>query len=144
MSEYKIVVDFNGGQTEKTPAEIEAERQQKFNKEFFGKVDSNFNAEKWLGSFGSLLTVSAPAMIAKNIFSHEIQRVGRYTGSSQAQDVTNASMSILGKIANPIGTMINTMYEIEQSQYEKQWESIGLQLYRERAGVSFNRSRSEV
>lgn len=141
---YKIVIDFNQIAPEKTPEEIEAERQAKFNKEFFGRVDGNFDAKKWMGSFGSMLTVSASVAVAQNIFSHEMQRVARYTGSQQAQDLANASLSIIKKTLNPIGTMINTAYELEQRAYERQWESIGLQLYRERGGVSLNRSRTEV
>jgi hypothetical protein len=97
--------------------------------------------QKGMSSFASLAVVAAVTATAKNIFSHEVQRIGRYTGSQQAQDVANATLSILGMVANPLGTAINLGYERNQREYEREWESIGLQLSRERGGVSLNRSR---
>lgn len=147
MSEYKIVVDFNGGQdgdgykspnANKDPKQTYEDRQaQTVLQSVFGFVQQGING------FAGLATVAGVAAVGKSIFSHEIQRVGRYTGSSQAQDVANATLSILGMIANPLGTAINLGYEMDQRQYERTWESIGLQLARERGGASINRSRQE-
>lgn len=146
---YKIVVNFNGGDGGdgyKSPqAEsktLSGDEQQVAQLEKI--MNAPFNVlERGANSFASIVTVAAVAQTAKNIFSHEVQRVGRYTGSQQAQDVANATLSIISKIINPLGAIINSAYETDENMYQRQWESIGLQLYRERGGVSLNRSRTE-
>lgn len=142
MSEYRIVVDFNGGQGGDITPAAQQETQQSQSTQT-GMSIFNF-VEKGIGGFASFATAATAVAAAKNIFSHEIQRVERYTGSRQAQDVANASLSIIGMITNPIGTAINIAYEKDATRYQRQWENIGLQLYRERGGDSLNRSRSEV
>ena len=154
MSEYRIVVDFNGGQQKDgsyesdfakmvnsggAVAETSAAASQTFAmpNAFSALTDGMGNA------FAGLLLVKEAEKIGRQVFSNEIQRVGRYTGSSQAQDVANATLSLIGMIKSPIESAIAYHYEREQREYERNWESIGLDLARERGGVSLNRSRSE-
>ena len=145
MAEYRIIVDFNGGgdgykspNSEKPKLTDEQVQEQQLSSSIFGF------AQKGVNAFSSLATVATVVDAAKTIFSYEVHKVGRYTGSQQAQDVANAALSIAGMIFNPIGSALNIAFEQEERRYERQWENIGLNLYRERGGVSLNRSRSEV
>lgn len=147
---YKIVIDFNGAQggestdvgtTPQMPTKL-PDAQTPTQPQQTGAIASLM--QKGMSSFASLAVVAAVTATAKNIFSHEVQRIGRYTGSQQAQDVANTALSLIGMIKNPIESAIAYHYEREQREYERNWESIGLVLARERGGVSLNRSRSEV
>lgn len=144
---YKIVIDFNGAQggestdvgtTPQMPTKL-PDAQTQTQPQQTGAIASLM--QKGMSSFASIASVGALVSVAKSIFSHEVQRIGRYTGSQQAQDVANATLSILGMVANPLGTAINLGYEMDQREYERTWESIGLQLASERSGVTLNRSR---
>ncbi len=144
MAEYRIVVDFNGGgDGYKSPnKKNDAKTEDTQNNQMSTLGDMVFSfAEIGANAFAGLATVASVLAIGKSIFSNEIARVQRYTGSQQAQDVANANLSILGIFANPLGATIQLGYERDQREYERRWESIGLQLARERGGVSLNRSR---
>lgn len=152
MSEYKLIVYFNGGQggdgyksPNKKTTEENVENGSVLNtigtdisNSVFGFLEKGFNAYAGIGS------VTVLAEVGKDIFSNYTQRIERFTGSKQAQDVASAIQSIAGKFLRPITAQVNYLFEREQSSYEKMWESIGLQLARERGGMSINRSRSEV
>ncbi len=150
MAEYRIVVDFNGGgdgykseffRTVETENAVNTSSQiagQSFSTSAFGMLENGLSA------FAGLKIVKEMEKLARQVFSNEIQKVGRYTGSQQAQDVANATLDLISWIRNPYESAIAYNYKREQREYDRKWESIGLNLYRERGGVSFNRSRSEV
>ena len=145
---YKIVIDFNGAQggestdvgtTPQMPTKL-PDAQTQTQPQQTGAIASLM--QKGMSSFASLATVATVVSVAKSIFSHEVQRIGRYTGSQQAQSLANATLSLVGKFANPVSSIVNYLYEVEQTNYEMKWENIDLQLYRERAGTPINRSRT--
>ena len=147
---YKIVIDFNGAQggestdvgtTPQMPTKL-PDAQTQTQPQQTGAIASLM--QKGMSSFASIATIGALVSVAKSVFSHEVQFIGRYTGSQQAQDVANASLSMVGMIKNPIGSMIDLAYQYEEAKYARQWESIGLTLAKERGGFSLNRSRSTV
>lgn len=150
MAEYRIIVDFKGGQggdgytstgdkkkKEKDPIP-ELTFAQKFENSAFSMIEKGMNA------FSNLAPVALAVEMGENIFSHEMQRIGRYTGSQYAQDVANMVVSAAGKVFNPFGSIINLAYEESESRYQKTWESIGIQLDKERGGASLNYSRTGV
>lgn len=150
MSEYKIVVDFNGGQGSSKSQKSKETESAFENTDIMSAFENKFTESifdfvgKGMIAFAGYNAIKTTAEIGKTIFSQEVQKIGRYTGSQQAQNIANATLSVIGKFANPIGSIINYVYEVDQSNYEMKWESIGLQLYRERGGTALNRSRSET
>ena len=99
------------------------------------------------------------AQIVKTGFEWQVSLIGRYKGSQQAQDIANASMKIAGQVGGialafatgnyvagglmTIGTLFGYAREAEENAYQHKWENIGNAIGRERAGASFNRSRTE-
>ena len=150
ITEYRIVVDFRDKE----------EGGTSYTSQFSGgttaaAATTGGGAEAMANPFAALTSGVANAfagiMIVKEVekigrmtFMNEIQRVGRYAGSQQAQDLANAALEMVSMIKSPIETAINYHYQREQREYERRWESIGLDLYNERAGgAAANRSRSE-
>ena len=109
---------------------------------------------------------AAATSVAKNIFQWQIGLVGRNTGNSLVQEKINYGMQIAGQIGssagmfglglalgNPlmmlagvtsgINSLISYVQEREQFNYDRTWESRELVYARERAGMSYNRSRTE-
>ena len=151
MANYTITVNFNdtsGDKGYKSPKKKNQEEVEE-NGSVFSTIGSDIGnsifsfAEKGVQAYAGIASIATMVEVGKEIFSNYVQRVGRFAGSQQAQDVANASMSIFGKIFRPVSSAINYMFEKEQNQYERDWENIGLQLYRERGGMSINRSRTE-
>lgn len=110
--------------------------------------------------------VAATAGITGSIFQWQISLVGRNTGNSLVQDKINYGMQLAGQIGSSVGifglgaalgsplmmiagvtsgisTLINYAKQREQFNYERTWESRELVYARERAGMSYNRSRTE-
>ena len=147
MAAYKIIVDFKGGQggdgyKSQSADSFSSSPDAQQNAQFDKLVNSPFTMiETGATAFANIAAVGTVAAIGMSLFSHETQRIGRYTGSQRAQDMANATLSIISKIANPIGAIINAAYESDERQYQRTWESIGIQLDRERGGASLNRSR---
>ena len=148
MANYTITVDFKGGQAT-SPTDTLSENEEKKKAESYA-IDGGFNfgnsifntVESAGRAFASVFTVASLASIGKQTFAHEIQRIDRYTGSQQAQDVANATLSAAQMIFKPISSGISLAYELKDSEYERNWESIGMQLYRERGGATLNHSRT--
>lgn len=85
--------------------------------------------------------------------------IGRNMGNSYVRDVTNAAFDI-GKIAAGTvvagmikpwmagaylgGVAIDLLVQAEQANFDRRWENENLTRLRERAGVSFNRSRKRI
>lgn len=92
--------------------------------------------------------------------------MGRNTGNSLVQEKINYGMQLAGQIGSSVGmfglgaalgnplmmiagvtsginTLINYAQQREQFNYERTWESRELVYARERAGMSYNRSRTE-
>ena len=150
MANYTITVDFKGGQGGdgyKSPKKGTREKEQlpepTIGQQLDNKFDSIFDMlDNGSNAFGDVALVATLVEIGKDVFSHEVQKIGRYTGSQQAQSIANASLSLIGMIFNPIGSAINLAYEIDARAYQKEWENIGLTVARERAGTAINRSRT--
>ena len=148
MANYTITVNFQDANDTKVSDTLSENEEKKKVENYaingdisFG--ESIFNTVKSTGkAFASIFTVASLASTAKQIFAHEIQRIDRYTGSQQAQDVANAYLSMAQMIFKPISSSINLAYELKDSEYANKWESIGLQLYRERGGATLNHSRT--
>lgn len=162
MADYKITIDFN------TP---DANKKEKGYQSVFSEWaddikqgvnsinggDSPFN--QTVKGIQMLSTVIPGAQIIKSSFDYQVTLIGRYTGSTHAQDIANASMKIAGQVGGialafatgnyvagalmTAGAVLGYAREAEASRYERKWENIGNAIGRERAGASFNRSRTE-
>lgn len=149
---YELIINFNGrqnGDGYKSPKKKKQENEIENGSVFETLGDEIANsifsfAEKGVNAFTGIATIATIEEVGREIYSNYIQRIDRFTGSRQAQDIANASLSIAGKVFHPISSYVNYMFESEQSRYDKGWESIGLNLYRERGGMSLNRSRNET
>lgn len=163
MAEYKITVDFkdSGGGSSKKKKGYQsvfsewADDIKSGIKEING--DSPFN--QTVQGIQALANVIPAAQIVKSGFDWQVSLIGRYKGSQQAQDIANASMKIAGQVGGialafatgnyvagglmTIGTLFGYAREAEENTYQRKWENIGNAIGRERAGASFNRSRTE-
>lgn len=163
MAEYKITVDFkdSGGGSSKKEKGYQsvfsewADDIKSGIKEING--DSKFN--HFVQGVQSFANVIPAAQIVKSGFDWQVSLIGRYKGSQQAQDIANASMKIAGQVGGialafatgnyvagglmTIGTLFGYAREAEENTYQRKWENIGNAIGRERAGASFNRSRTE-
>ena len=163
MAEYKITVDFKssgggGSKKEKGYQSVFSEWADDIKsgiKEING--DSKFN--HFVQGVQAFANVIPAAQIVKSGFDWQVSLIGRYKGSQQAQDIANASMKIAGQVGGialafatgnyvagglmTIGTLFGYAREAEENTYQRKWESIGNAIGRERAGASFNRSRTE-
>lgn len=163
MAEYKITVDFkdSGGGSSKKEKGYQsvfsewADDIKSGIKEING--DSKFN--HFVQGVQAFANVIPAAQIIKSGFDWQVSLIGRYKGSQQAQDIANASMKIAGQVGGialafatgnyvagglmTIGTLFGYAREAEENTYQRKWENIGNAIGRERAGASFNRSRTE-
>lgn len=164
MAEYKITVDFKGSggggsKKDKGYQSVFSEWADDI-KSGISKVnggDSNFN--HFVEGVQSFANVIPAAQIVKSGFEWQVSLIGRYKGSQQAQDVANAAMTIAGQVGGialafgtgnyvagtlmTLGTLFGYAKEAEENTYQRKWENIGNTIGRERAGASFNRSRTE-
>lgn len=163
MAEYKITVDFKGSggggsKKEKGYQSVFSEWADDIKsgiKEING--DSKFN--HFVQGVQAFANVIPAAQIIKSGFDWQVSLIGRYKGSQQAQDIANASMKIAGQVGGialafatgnyvagtlmTAGTLLGYAREAEENTYQRKWENIGNAIGRERAGASFNRSRTE-
>lgn len=163
MAEYKITVDFKGSggggsKKEKGYQSVFSEWADDIKsgiKEING--DSKFN--HFVQGVQAFANVIPAAQIIKSGFDWQVSLIGRYKGSQQAQDIANASMKIAGQVGGialafatgnyvagglmAISTVLGYAREAEENTYQRKWENIGNTIGRERAGASFNRSRTE-
>ena len=163
MAEYKITVDFKGSggggsKKEKGYQSVFSEWADDIKsgiKEING--DSKFN--HFVQGVQAFANVLPAAQIVKSGFEWQVSLIGRYQGSQQAQDIANASMKIAGQVGGialafatgnyvagglmTLGTLFSYAREAEENAYQRKWENIGNAIGRERAGASFNRSRTE-
>ena len=163
MAEYKITVDFKdsgagSSKKEKGYQSVFSEWADDIKsgiKEING--DSKFN--HFVQGVQAFANVIPAAQIIKSGFEWQVSLIGRYKGSQQAQDIANASMKIAGQVGGialafatgnyvagglmTIGTLFGYAREAEENTYQRKWENIGNAIGRERAGASFNRSRTE-
>lgn len=128
-----------------------------------GWLNDIYGAYKAIKGFAP---VAAATSVAKHIFQWQIGLVGRNTGNSLVQEKINYGMQLAGQIGSSVGvfglgaalgnplmmiagvtsginTLINYAQQREQFNYERTWESRELVYARERAGMSYNRSRTE-
>lgn len=163
MAEYKITVDFKdsgGGSSKK-----EKGYQSVFSewaddiKNGIKEINGNSPFNQTVQGIQALANVIPAAQIVKSGFDWQVSLIGRYKGSQQAQDIANASMKIAGQVGGialafatgnyvagglmTIGTLFGYAREAEENTYQRKWENIGNAIGRERAGASFNRSRTE-
>ena len=163
MAEYKITVDFKssgGGSSKK-----EKGYQSVFSewaddiKSGIKEINGNSPFNQTVQGIQALANVIPAAQIVKSGFDWQVSLIGRYKGSQQAQDIANASMKIAGQVGGialafatgnyvagglmTIGTLFGYAREAEENTYQRKWENIGNTIGRERAGASFNRSRTE-
>lgn len=105
-------------------------------------------------------------MYWKNVSEWQISFVGRNTSNSLLQEKINYGMSVAGQTLSSVGTfalgaalgnpfmmiagvtsginsIINYAKQQEQYNYDKMWESRELVYARERASMSYNRSRTD-
>ena len=111
-------------------------------------------------------TVAGAIVVSKQLFQWGHNVIFRNRGNSVAQQKFNTKMSfvskglaiggsfvagiatmnpllIVGGVTSAITTALGLAEEREQYNYERNWESMSLRYARERAGVSYNRSRTE-
>lgn len=128
-----------------------------------GWLNDIYGAYKTIKGFAPIVAATS---VAKNIFQWQIGLVGRNTGNSLVQEKINYGMQLAGQISSSVGmfglgaalgnplmmiagvtsginTLINYAQQQEQFNYERTWESRELVYARERAGMSYNRSRTE-
>ena len=128
----------------------------------------------WLNDiYGSYKTIkgfapiAAATSVAKNIFQWQVGLVGRNMGNSLVQEKINYGMQLAGQIGSSVGmfglgaalgnplmmiagvtsginTLIGYAQQREQFNYDRNMENVSRALLMERAGPSFNRSRTEV
>ena len=163
MAEYKITVDRTGpggggSKQQKGYQPVFSEWADDIKsgiKEING--DSKFN--HFVQGVQAFANVLPAAQIVKSGFEWQVSLIGRYQGSQQAQDIANASMKIAGQVGGialafatgnyvagglmTLGTLFSYAREAEENAYQRKWENIGNAIGRERAGASFNRSRTE-
>ena len=164
MAEYKITVDFKGSggggsKKEKGYQSVFSEWADNI-KEGINDInggDSGFN--HFVQGVQAFANAIPAAQIVKSGFDWQVSLIGRYKGSQQAQDIANASMKIAGQVGGialafatgnyvagglmTLGTLFSYAREAEENAYQRKWENIGNAIGRERAGASFNRSRTE-
>lgn len=164
MAEYKITVDFKGSggggsKKEKGYQSVFSEWADNI-KEGISDInggDSKFN--HFVQGVQAFANAIPAAQIVKSGFDWQVSLIGRYRGSQQAQDVANATMTIAGQVGGialafatgnyvagglmAISTVLGYAREAEENTYQRKWENIGNTIGRERAGASFNRSRTE-
>lgn len=128
-----------------------------------GWLNDIYGAYKAIKGFAP---VAAATSVAKHIFQWQVGLVGRNMGNSLVQEKINYGMQLAGQIGSSVGvfglgaalgnplmmiagvtsginTLINYAQQREQFNYERTWESRELVYARERAGMSYNRSRTE-
>lgn len=162
MAEYKITVDFKssggGSKKEKGYQSVFSEWADDI-KNGIKEINGNSPFNQTVQGIQALANVIPAAQIVKSGFDWQVSLIGRYKGSQQAQDVANASMKIAGQVGGialafatgnyvagglmTIGTLFGYAREAEENTYQRKWENIGNTIGRERAGASFNRSRTE-
>lgn len=163
MAEYKITVDFKssgggGSKKEKGYQSVFSEWADDI-KSGIKEINGNSPFNQTVQGIQALANVIPAAQIIKSGFDWQVSLIGRYKGSQQAQDVANASMKIAGQVGGialafatgnyvagglmTIGTLFGYAREAEENTYQRKWENIGNAIGRERAGASFNRSRTE-
>lgn len=163
MAEYKITVDFKssgggGSKKEKGYQSVFSEWADDI-KSGIKEINGNSPFNQTVQGIQALANVIPAAQIVKSGFDWQVSLIGRYKGSQQAQDVANASMKIAGQVGGialafatgnyvagglmTIGTLFGYAREAEENTYQRKWENIGNTIGRERAGASFNRSRTE-
>lgn len=163
MAEYKITVDFKssgggGSKKEKGYQSVFSEWADDI-KSGIKEINGNSPFNQTVQGIQALANVIPAAQIVKSGFDWQVSLIGRYKGSQQAQDVANASMKIAGQVGGialafatgnyvagglmTIGTLFGYAREAEENTYQRKWENIGNAIGRERAGASFNRSRTE-
>ncbi len=165
MAEYKITVDFKdssggGSNKEKGYQSVFSEQAPTASLGGTGNAgdgESGFN--HFVQGVKAFANAIPAAQIVKSEFQWQVSLIGRYSGSQQAQDIANASMKIAGQVGGiamafatgnyvagglmTIGTLFGYAREAEENTYQRKWENIGNTIGRERAGASFNRSRTE-
>ena len=163
MAEYKITVDFKGSggggsKKEKGYQSVFSEWADDI-KSGIKEINGNSPFNQTVQGIQALANVIPAAQIIKSGFDWQVSLIGRYKGSQQAQDIANASMKIAGQVGGialafatgnyvagglmTIGTLFGYAREAEENTYQRKWENIGNAIGRERAGASFNRSRTE-
>lgn len=163
MAEYKITVDFKssgggGSKKEKGYQSVFSEWADDI-KSGIKEINGNSPFNQTVQGIQALANVIPAAQIVKSGFDWQVSLIGRYKGSQQAQDVANASMKIAGQVGGialafatgnyvagtlmTAGTLLGYAREAEENAYQRKWENIGNAIGRERAGASFNRSRTE-
>lgn len=163
MAEYKITVDFKstgggGSKKEKGYQSVFSEWADDI-KSGIKEINGNSPFNQTVQGIQALANVIPAAQIVKSGFDWQVSLIGRYKGSQQAQDIANASMKIAGQVGGialafatgnyvagglmTIGTLFGYAREAEENTYQRKWENIGNAIGRERAGASFNRSRTE-
>lgn len=162
--EYKLTINFNGdgdgyespnsNPEPKQPKTKPKDEEPSWNALTGGRIEQLDAFKSEMSMFSKVVPAVA---VAKQMFQWQTSLVGRYTGSSLAQQKTNAAMNMLGEVAG-VGAAFATggvvgaaaaagaiafsyITDAEQRLYEKRWENIGLVYARERAGASMNRSR---
>ena len=163
MAEYKITVDFKssgggGSKKEKGYQSVFSEWADDI-KSGIKEINGNSPFNQTVQGIQALANVIPAAQIVKSGFDWQVSLIGRYKGSQQAQDIANASMKIAGQVGGialafatgyyvagglmTLGTLFGYAREAEENTYQRKWENIGNAIGRERAGASFNRSRTE-
>lgn len=163
MAEYKITVDFKdsgGGSSKKKKGYQSVFSEWADNiKEGINDINGDSNFNHFVQGVQAFANVIPAAQIIKSGFDWQMSLIGRYKGSQQAQDIANASMKIAGQVGGialafatgnyvagtlmTAGTLLGYAREAEENTYQRKWENIGNAIGRERAGASFNRSRTE-
>lgn len=129
-----------------------------------GWLNDIYGAYKAIKGFAP---VAAATSVAKHIFQWQVGLVGRNTGNSLVQEKINYGMQLAGQISSSVGmfglgaalgnplmmiagvtsginTLIGYAQQREQFNYDRNTENVSRALLMERAGPSFNRSRTEV
>lgn len=129
-----------------------------------GWLGDAFSAYKTITGFAP---VAAGIGIGKQLVSWRVGVIGRDTGNSLYQEKINFGLQVagqalsagglifgglatgnplmlLGGVTSAISTSISYMRQAEQFNYERSIENVSRALLMERAGPSFNRSRTEA
>lgn len=152
MANYTIDVNFKSEEEDGYKSSFSAPKED-------NPVDNDYSFGALLKGAKTFAKAVPGASIVKQTFDWNISLIGRNTGSQDAQDKANAAMKIAGQafgtamafaVGGPVAgllsvasTALSYVFEAEQANYDKSIEGVGLQLKRERAGASFNRSREE-
>lgn len=164
MAEYKITVNFNdsgGGNGNKKKKGYQSVFAQWADsvKGVINDANSDSPFNQTVKGIQTLANVIPATQIVKSAFDWQVSLVGRYAGSQRAQNVADATMKVAGQIGGialafgtgnyvagtmmTISTIIGYAKEAEENRYARKWENIGNTISRERAGASYNRSRTE-